>query len=194
LSKIDFYFLQGRFTYGLKIIPTLEKQLKTYEVYLDTHRIMVFYYKIACLYFGSGNYDKAIDYLHKIINQKAHLRNDLQCYARLLHLIAHYELKNYDILESLIKSVYRFMGNMDNLSTVELAIFEFIRKSFSYNILHLEEAFITLHKKLTTLKNKKVENRSFVYLDVLSWLESKIQKQAVEVVIRKKFLEKSKSL
>lgn len=194
LSKIDYYFLQGRFTYGLKIIPTLEKQLKTYEVYLDTHRIMVFYYKIACLYFGSGNYDKAIDYLHKIINQKAHLRNDLQCYARLLHLIAHYELKNYDILESLIKSVYRFMGNMDNLSTVELAIFEFIRKSFSYNILHLEEAFITLHKKLNNLKSKKVENRSFVYLDVLSWLESKIQKQAVEVVIRKKFLEKSKSI
>lgn len=193
LSKIDFYFLQGRFTYGLKIIPTLEKQLKTYEVYLDTHRIMVFYYKIACLYFGSGNYDKAIDYLHKIINQKAHLRNDLQCYARLLHLIAHYELKNYDILESLIKSVYRFMGNMDNLSTVELAIFDFIRKSFSYNILHLEEAFVSLHKKLNNLKSKKVENRSFVYLDVLSWLESKIQKIPVEIVIKKKFESKVKN-
>lgn len=192
LSKIDFYFLQGKFTYGLKIIPTLEKQLKTYEVYLDTHRIMVFYYKIACLYFGSGNYDKAIDYLHKIINQKAHLRTDLLCYARLLHLIAHYELKNYDILESLIKSVYRFMGNMNNLSTVELAIFEFIRKRFSNNIADLDTAFVNLHKKLLSLKHKKIENRSFVYLDVLSWLESKIQKQPVEMIIRKKFLDKMK--
>ena len=48
------------------------------------HRVLVFYYKIACLYFGSGNNEKAIDYLNRIINQKADLRNDLQCYSRLL--------------------------------------------------------------------------------------------------------------
>ena len=36
--------------------------------------------------------------------------NDLQCYARLLHLMAHYELGNFEIMESLIKSVYRFMA------------------------------------------------------------------------------------
>ena len=48
-----------------------------------------------------------------------YLRTDLQCYARLLHLIAHYELGNYDLLEYLFKSVYRFMAKMENLSVVE---------------------------------------------------------------------------
>lgn len=192
LAKIDYYFLQGKFSEGQTIIPTLEKHLKAYEIYLDTHRVMVFYYKIACLYFGSGNYNKAIDFLHKIINQNAHLRNDLHCYARLLHLIAHYELKNYDIIESLLKSVYRFMGNINNLSLVEVAIFDFIKKSFRYNIAKAEESFINLHKKLSALKNKKIENRSFVYLDILSWLESKIQQKPVELIIRTKFQEKNK--
>src|SRR6185295_9066248 len=70
----------------------LEECIKQFESFAksklvktnDINRILVFYYKIACLYFGSGNNEKAIDYLNRIINQKADLRNDLQCYARLL--------------------------------------------------------------------------------------------------------------
>ena len=65
--------------------------------------MLVFYYKIASLYFGAGDYDTAIDYLNKIINWKVDLRNDLQCYARLLHLIAHYEMGNFQLLEYLDK-------------------------------------------------------------------------------------------
>ncbi len=97
---------------------------------MDRHRILVFYYKIASLYFGSANYDATIDYLNKIINWKVDLRNDLQCYARLLHLIAHYELGNFGLLEYLIKSVYRFMSKMGNLGIVEEEIFHFLRRSF----------------------------------------------------------------
>ena len=93
--------------------------LKEYGLYLDTHRVLVFYYKIASLYFGSGNNEKAIDYLNRIINQKGDLRTDLQCYARLLHLIAHHELGYSELLEYLIKSVYRYMAKMGNLSKVE---------------------------------------------------------------------------
>ena len=95
-------------------MPFIEEKLKEYGIYLDRHRILVFYYKIACLYFGSGDYGNTIDYLNKIINWKVDLRTDLQCYSRLLHLIAHYELGNDNLLEYLIKSVYRFMAKMEN--------------------------------------------------------------------------------
>ena len=117
-AKINLYFLQGTFSRGLRMVPFLEKMLKEYGPYLDAHRVLVFYYKIACLYFGSGNNEKAIDYLNRIINQKGDLRTDLQCYSRLLHLIAHYELGNFDLLEYLIKSVYRYMVRMQYLSRV----------------------------------------------------------------------------
>jgi hypothetical protein len=109
LSKINKHFQEGTFTKGLELVPIIEEKLVEYQLQLDTHRVLVFYYKIACLYFGSDDNDNTIDYLNKIINRKMNLRTDLQCYARLLHLIAHYELGNYDILESLIKSVYRFI-------------------------------------------------------------------------------------
>ncbi len=123
IAKINQHFLHGTFTEGLKLVPYIEEKLVEYLLYLDRHRILVFYYKIASLYFGSGDYGRTIDYLNKIINWKVDLRTDLQCYARLLHLIAHYELGNFEILEYLIKSVYRFMAKLGNLSVVEEEIF-----------------------------------------------------------------------
>jgi len=188
IARINKHFLDGTFTLGLKLVPVIEERLEEYRLNLDRHRILVFYYKIACLYFGSGNNEKAIEYLNKIINWKVDLRTDLQCYARLLHLIAHYELGNYTILEYLIKSVYRFMAKMKNLSVVEEEIFRFIRKSFSLAPGKIIPAFRSLKEKLEKYQGNPLETRSFMYLDITGWLESKIQHVPVEQVRRGRFL------
>lgn len=187
-ARINLYFLRGTFTKGLRLVPFLEEMLKEYGLYLDTHRVLVFYYKIASLYFGSGNNEKAIDFLNRIINQKGDLRTDLQCYARLLHLIAHYELGNFDLLEYLIKSVYRYMAKMGNLSKVEEEMFAFLRRSFSVGAHALKPEFEKLLTKLKKYEGNPLEARAFAYLDVISWLESKISGVHVQDVIREKFL------
>ncbi|MES1221281.1 MAG: hypothetical protein ABUT20_37620, partial [Bacteroidota bacterium] len=46
-SKINLHFIEGRFTDGVKLVPYIEEKLKEYELYLDRHRVLVFYYKIA---------------------------------------------------------------------------------------------------------------------------------------------------
>ena len=187
-AKINLCFLQGNFTKGLKLVPFLEKMLKEYGPFLDKHRVLVFYYKIACLYFGSGDNEKAIDYLNRIINEKADLRTDLQCYARLLHLIAHYELGNFDLLEYLIKSVYRFMAKMENLSKVEEEVFTFLRHSFRVGAHALKPEFEKLLDKLKKYERNPLETRAFSYLDIISWLESKVNNVHVQDVIREKYL------
>jgi hypothetical protein len=193
-ALINKHFLNGTFTEGLQLIPFIEEKLEEYKLQLDRHRILVFYYKIASLYFGSGDSATAIDYLNKIINLKVDLRTDLQCYARLLHLIAHYELGNYDLLEYLIKSVYRFMANMKNLSVVEEEIFKFLRKSFTLKSSQVIPAFKALKEKLERYQGNPLETRSFMYLDIISWLESKIQQVPVQQVRRQKFLQGRKKL
>ncbi|MBN9382597.1 MAG: hypothetical protein J0H74_17675 [Chitinophagaceae bacterium] len=188
ISKLNKHFLDGTFTEGLELVPYIEEKLKEYWIYLDRHRILVFYYKIACLYFGSGDYERTIDYLNKIINWRVDLRTDLQCYSRLLHLIAHYELKNYVLLEYLIKSVYRFMAKMENLSHVEEEIFKFLRKSFNLSPDRIKPELAGLLEKLKKYEGNRFETRAFVYLDIISWLESKILNVPVQDVIRKKYL------
>jgi len=188
IAKINKHFLEGTFTEGLELVSYIEEMLEEYHLHLDRHRVLVFYYKIACLYFGSGDNEKAIDYLNKIINWKVDLRTDLQCYARLLHLIAHFELGNYGLLEYLIKSVYRFMAKMNNLSTAEEEVFKFIRKAFSLSPQKLVPAFKSLKEKLEKLQGNPLESRSFMYLDIIAWLESKIRKVPVQEVRKEIFM------
>ncbi len=194
LAKINQHFLQGSFSKGLNLVPEIEHNLSEFELQLDKHRTLVFYYKIACLYFGCSNFDQATNYLNKIIHWKADLRADIQCYARLLHLISHYELGNDMILESQVRSVYRFMAKLKNLSTVENEIFSFIRSSFSMNKKELNLAFTALYEKLKKLEGSATESRSFMYLDVLSWLESKIKAVPVQEVIAKHYEERMRHL
>ncbi len=188
LAKLDLHFMQGTFTKGLSMISYVEEKLQEYKLHIDTHRFLIFYYKFACLYFGSGDNEKAIEYLNLIINRKPDLRIDLHCYARLLHLIAHYEMGNYNLVEYLIKSVYRFMAKMKNLNIVEEEIFSFLKKSFSLSQPQIIPAFKSLKNKLETLKGNPLATRSFMYLDIIGWLESKIYNVPVQKVIHDKYL------
>ncbi len=190
-SKINIHFLQGTFSEGVKEVTELEKQLKTYSLRLDQHRILVLYYKIASLYFGNGNYSKTIDYLNKIINAKlGNLRADIQCFARLLQLIVHFEKGHYNLLEYLIKSVYRFIAKNEDLSGVMTEILKFLRKAMTLERRDLRTAFIELRETLIELSHNPFERRSFIYLDIISWLDSKIDNKPIAQIIHQKFLER----
>jgi hypothetical protein len=184
IAKINQHFLEGTFSNGLAMIPTMEDKLKEIEMYIDSHRVLVFYYKMACLFFGAGDSEKTIDYLNRIINWKVNLRDDLQCYARLLHLIAHYELGNNEVVVYLSKSVYRFMSKMKNLGAVEEVLFNFLRTSIQSGS---QASFEDLLIKLEPLEKNKLESRAFMYLDIISWLESKIHGKDVQTIIKEKF-------
>jgi hypothetical protein len=185
--------MHGTFTKGLSLVPYIEEKIEEYKLHIDTHRILIFYYKIACLYFGSGDNEKAIDYLNLIINRRPDLRTDLHCYSRLLHLIAHFELGNYDLVEYLIKSVYRFMAKMNNLNIVEEEIFKFLRKSFNSTPAKIVAEFEPLKNKLESLKGNPLATRSFMYLDIIGWLESKIENVPVQDIIHNKYLKAKKN-
>ncbi|RFM29494.1 hypothetical protein [Deminuibacter soli] len=186
-AKINQHLMMGTFREGLALIPYVEEKLQEYALYVDMHRILVFNYKMATLNFGSGDYAKSIDYLQKIINSNADLRYDLQCYARLLHLMAHYELGNYDIMESLIKSVYRFMAKMKNLTVVEEEMFKFLRHSFVVSPRQLKPELEKFLEKIKHLEKSRFETRAFAYLDVISWVESKVYEKPLSTIIGDKY-------
>ena len=188
LAKLNLHFMHGTFTKGLSMVDSVIKKLKEYKLHIDSHRMLIFYYKFACLYFGSGDNEKAIEYLNLIINRKPDLRTDIHCYARLLHLIAHFEMGNYNLVEYLIKSVYRFMAKMKNLSIVEEEIFSFLKNSFSLSKNEIIPAFKSLKNKLEALKGNPLATRSFMYLDIIGWLESKIDNVPVQQIIHNKYL------
>jgi hypothetical protein len=186
-AKINQHILDGDFSKGLLLVPTILDKINEYQLHLDRHRVLVFYYKIASLNFGAGEYGNCIDYLNKIINLKVDLRTDLQCYARLLHLISHFELGHYDLMEYLVKSVYRFMGKMENLSLVEEEMFRFLRKNFHVSVSKLKPEFQKVLETIRTFEKNRFETRALVYLDIISWLESKVNDKPIQMILQEKY-------
>lgn len=188
-AKINMHFTRGSFQEGLKLVPEIENQIEEYSLLLDKHRILLFNYKIAVLNFGNGDYARSIDYLQRIINDQVDLRNDLQCYARLVHLLAHYELGNYSLMESLTKSVYRFMAKMENLTVIEEEMFKFLRASFKLSRHKVKQELELFLQKIKHLEKNRFETRSFAYLDIISWLESKVYDKPMSEIISRKYIE-----
>ena len=187
-ARINQHFMLGTFKQGLSLVPGIEEKLFNYSLFIDRHRELVLNYKIAMLYFGSGDYATSIDYLQKIINEKADLRQDLQCYARLLHLMAHYELGNDMLMESLSKSVYRFMAKMENLTKIEEAMFRFLRHSIPLSPRQLKPELEKFLHTIKHLEKNRFETRAFAYLDIISWVESKVYEKPMSTIIHEKYL------
>ena len=188
IHSIQKHFIQGTFSEGVKVISELVHIIDSGVYNWDSHRIMVFYYQIACLYFGSGDNDNAIVYLNRIINQKnPDYREDIQCFARILSLIAHFEIGNALLVEYQVKSVYRFLAKMKDLHAVQREIFRFLRRLPRIRESELRKEFILLKEKLIKLEEDPFERRPFLYLDIISWLSSKIEGRPVQDVIRENF-------
>ena len=188
-NKFNLHFMEGTFKEGLPLIPNTLEGIHKHKTRIDEHHVMVFYYKIASLYFGIGEHQKCIDFLDKIISNKSlQMREDLLCFSRILNLVAHYEAGLDYNLEALIKSTYKFLIKMEDLYLVQKEMIKFLKQLGDIYPQEIKAAFKELHAKLKVLENDPYERRAFLYLDVLSWLESRIENKSVESIIRRKFL------
>ncbi|MEM9834994.1 MAG: hypothetical protein AAF828_00745 [Bacteroidota bacterium] len=187
--RIQLHYMQGTFTEGLNLVPELMEAIEGGKYNWDEYRKLIFYYRIACLYFGSGDNDKAIDFLNLIINQRSpNYRSDIQAYARILSLICHFEMGNVQLVEYQVKSVYRFLAKVDHLQETQQTIFKFLRRIPRMREDQLRGEFIKLKEQLDKVAQQPYEKRPFTYLDIPSWLESKIEDKSVQDVIRAQFL------
>jgi hypothetical protein len=186
-NKLNFHFLEGSFKEGLVIIPEINNGIREFSNQIDQHHIMMFYYKIACIYFGAEDYENCMVYLDKIISNKSlKMREDLLCFARVLNIFAHYEAGFDYHLETHLRETYKFLIKMNDLHEVQKAMIRFVRGLGDIYPHDLKHAFEALYKELKQYENDPYERRSFLYLDILSWLESKINNVSIADVIKNK--------
>ncbi|BAO76079.1 hypothetical protein [Winogradskyella sp. PG-2] len=189
--SINQHFIDGSFEEGLKLIPHIENELISFSDRIDQHHKMVFYYKFASMHFGVGNNKACIAYLDKIISNKSlSMREDLLCFSRVLNLVAHYEAGLDYHLETLLRSTYKFLIKMNDLHEVQKEMIKFIRGLQDIYPHDLKNAFRDLLNTLKTFEDHPFERRAFLYLDIISWLESKIENKPVGQIIQNKYLAK----
>ncbi|WP_302803244.1 hypothetical protein [Alistipes ihumii] len=191
-NRMNRHFWEGTFAEGVEMIPEVERFLRDCESQLNIHHRMVLCYKIACLYFGNGDHRKCMEYLGRIIGTRdPQIRRDLQCYARILNLIASYEAGIDYNLDYQVRSVYLFLIKMNDMQQVQRGIMAFLKRLNSMYETTLKDELRQLYRRLKPLEHHPYERRTFYYLDILSWLESKLKGVPVAEVIRQRFLQQN---
>lgn len=188
IHEINRHFMLGEFKSGTRVVAALNKELMNFIPKLSKHTVMIFYYKIACLYFGSYQFKIAIKWLNLIINEnQSDLREDLQSFARILRLISYYELNNTEMIEYNIRSTYRFLQKKQSFVKYQLLIMAFLRSIKKTDTeKETTRQFQRLKDDMQKLEKNKFERRAFIYFDIISWLESKIGKEPMQEIIKQK--------
>lgn len=181
----------GEFEQGLKVLEEHLEGLKKFgEGLFQRGR---FYFQYFYIYFGIGDFDKALDYLNQWLNLPRSIeRQDLQSLARILNLIVHFEMGNTMLLEYLFRSTYRFLRKRNRMYNFEKRVLTFIKDSNKIQTSReLREAFLTLKNDFEELSKIPSEKVMFQYFDFIAWLESKTSNESFSTVVKRRYKERN---
>jgi hypothetical protein len=145
-------------------------------------------YYFAVLYFYTGEYDRALDYLNRMFEfEKKETLENILFIGKILYLIIHYELKNIEHLDHVLVSNYRYFYKKQAPFKAESAILKYFKK-ITQSPDHGEtmENFNALHNELQPLMDEEYEAALFTEFDLMSWLESKIENRPLQDILKEK--------
>ncbi len=190
MAELDIYEKLGEFQEGLKIVKKIEENLEAFKDKSSKEHLIAFYLKSSLIFIGLGDFNKSLFWINKILNDNEKLlRQDLYSYARLINLIVHFELGNFDLVEYLIKSTQRFLNKKNRDFELETLIIYNIKKLSKCSDLEKQkEIFIQFRAKLEELFKITDNEILFNYFDFLSWTDSKIENIPLSKAIQKRHI------
>ena len=114
---------------GRNLIRRMESELPKYESEIPPQLKISLLSNMAVFQLIDGNYSGALKNNNRLISETGlNFKNDIHRFAKLLNLIIHYELKNYDLLEYALESSYKFFREKHLLFKAEKLIIEHFRR------------------------------------------------------------------
>lgn len=187
-DKINLFLVQSNLSVQLIIsekrwdkvkdlMEPIEKGLEMYKGKMDSDFEIVLYDRIARMLFESGQYNSSLVYINYLLQHPyISTRRDIEYNARLLNLIIHYELNNFEYLEYLIISTYRFLYKRKKIYKLETVVINFIKQLTKINSDNdLIENFVFLQKELKQIVSIPHEKNIFLYFNYLEWVNKKLK-------------------
>ena len=76
---------------------------------------------------------------------------------------------------------------MGNLTIVEEEMFKFLRNSFHRPRARIKAELEQFLESIKGLEKNRFQTRTFAYLDIISWVESKVYEKPVSQILREKY-------
>ncbi len=160
-----------------ELLPGIKEQLYQYDEFINFNHKLVIQYYIGFFYFCNEEWSMAMEWFRKLLDDpKIDLREDIMAHVKVLNLITIYELGYNSLLESSIKSTYRFIRKKKFEFKFENLILRFLKRGlFMHDKEELKELFMKLKDELMKLMDETSEREAISTLNLTYWLDSQIQ-------------------
>lgn len=184
-SELALFLKMGRFDELRILVPVLQEELEALEEQLLPYYRRYFFYHIGWAWFALGNISEALKYINQVLNNRADVREDLYCFAKIINLLIHYELGNIDLLQYEVVSTCRYLARRQRNYAFETLVLRFIKRVIAVSPEELRQEFITLRTELVQLRDDPYEHKAFDFFYFIPWLDSKIERISFECAVRR---------
>lgn len=188
LSHLNLLYCLNTFQYEVAqaLVPEIEQGIKKYGKKINSARELSLYGNIVILNFAMERYDEVLDWIERILSQNGNEhRTDIQTFAKVMRMIAHYELNNHFLLESLYRSVYRKLKKMNYLFDFENLVLQLIRKlQNSIGQEDRKEVLRNFYDQLKKIESDNIQKKIIGLQEISIWALGKIKNQSYIQTLR----------
>lgn len=180
-TQLVFCLNAGEVETGQEVITNIEQLLASHGEEIPLSRRFSFYYNITTFHFYSESYRKALSSLSHILNAaNSDLRQGLQSFARIFQILLHYEIKNLDLAEYLLRSTRHLHKRRKQLFELEKEIFRALRTIiFAPNPSSVRDKLQQHYQNLLDLAARPTGKEPAGTWEFIIWLQSKLERRSL---------------
>jgi hypothetical protein len=179
--KLGLCVEMGAVDEGKMVIAEFEREYPTHEASITKSIELSIFYVIGLFFVSIGEPAKGLDWINRILNEpKTELRTDIQAMARILNLVIHYHLGDWEYLEYGIKSAARFLSNRERLFLYEKTILKYLRQLSLLDPSRSKATILLQFKaEIEKVVEDKFEQQGLSLFDVQKWITSEIEETSM---------------
>lgn len=187
IDQMNLFNLRGKFTEAYEFYQSNKKEADTILNKASKEQRIKLLYNTVYTLFGMQDYKGALTLLNEILNDNEQkLRQDIYSFARILNLMIHFELNNYQLIEYSANSTLRYLKKIDRNYNIELFFVKQMKKLSKSILENSESNFNDLKNGLDDYVKDNRERVILDYIDVVSWAAAKVEGISFEDAIKQK--------
>ena len=189
-NRLLFWMSKGKWEEARKNVPETARLYAKFEDRLPSSRRLGFCYNLSILFFFLESFNESLAWVNQVINQqKTGQRSDIQLAARVMQMVIHYELGNFDLLPFLGRSLYRLLNQRELKGQFENLVLRFLVDPRAGELFDHPERITPL---LTSLEEIKAANPGNIHpglSELVCWLRSRVKGIPMTVVLENRLAE-----
>lgn len=170
--ELQAYYHGKDYAKGSKHARELFKSVTEVYQKVDEPYRLVFLFNGMLLHLMEMKFSDSLPWIKAIETMPGTGSSVIRTIGRLCNMMVRYELGDFDLLESLLRSTSRVVRTAEGAET-EKAIIQHYLKLLSANKTSHQQLWNLFEKKMTELSNLESEKPLFAYFDFLEWLRKK---------------------